>query len=112
MRKVKVQVDGETFSATLTLDEKWLSKPFVQTVVKPVVLKLNKRPDVENVSAEYLVRVEIDGKVRGRTPLWVPRPPTGGEAALKLERAGYRTELRSLDSSSPSPLRIELTPAP
>uniref|UniRef100_A0A7S2N9H6 Uncharacterized protein n=1 Tax=Haptolina brevifila TaxID=156173 RepID=A0A7S2N9H6_9EUKA len=44
------------------MDQKWLARPFVTAVVKPVVLKLNKRADVEPVSAEVLERLEIDGE--------------------------------------------------
>ena len=58
-RKFKVLADG--LSATLSLDAKWLARPFSQAVVRTVVAKLNKRADVEAVSAEYLESVEVDG---------------------------------------------------
>ena len=58
-RKFKVVSDG--FSATISLDEAWQAKPFVQGVVKPLVIKLNRRTDKEPVSAERLERVEVDG---------------------------------------------------
>ena len=57
----KFKVTAHGLSATISLDSKWLARPFVQAVVKTVVLKLNKRPNVETVAAEYLERVEIDG---------------------------------------------------
>ena len=58
-RKFKVVSDG--FSATISLDTAWQAKPFLQGVVKPLVLKLNKRKDAEPVAAELLERVEVDG---------------------------------------------------
>ena len=50
------------FSGTTTLDAAWQAKPFLTAVVKPVVLKLNKRLDKEPVSANLLDRVEVDGE--------------------------------------------------
>ena len=58
-RKFKVISDG--YSATISLDEAWQAKPFLQGVVKPLVIKLNRRADKEPVSAERLERVEVDG---------------------------------------------------
>lgn len=54
-----ITTDG--FSATTTLDAAWQAKSFMQAVVKPVVLKLNKRADKEPVAADLLERIEIDG---------------------------------------------------
>jgi hypothetical protein len=59
--KFKV-VTPDGYSATTTLDEKWQAKPFLTAVIKPVVLKLNKRADKEPVAAELLEKVEIDGE--------------------------------------------------
>lgn len=54
-------------------------------------------------------KVEVDGMVRGRTPLWVPRPARG-TARLRVVREGYRSEARTLSPSSESPVRIVLEP--
>ena len=59
-RKFKVVSDG--LSATISLEAKWFAKPFAQAVVQTVVLKLNKRPNVEPVAVESLVGIEIDGE--------------------------------------------------
>ena len=58
-RKFKVVSDG--YSATISLDASWQAKPFMLGVVKPLVIKLNKRQDKEAVSGERLERVEVDG---------------------------------------------------
>ena len=58
-RKFKVVSDG--YSATISLDASWQAKPFMLGVVKPLVIKLNKRQDKEAVSGERLERIEVDG---------------------------------------------------
>jgi hypothetical protein len=58
---LKFKVVSDDYKATTTLDENWQAKPFLAAVVKPVAMKLNKRPDKEPVSADRLERVEIDG---------------------------------------------------
>ena len=58
---LKFKVVSDDFSATTTLDAAWQAKPFLNGVVKPVVIKLNRRKDKEPVAAELLERVEIDG---------------------------------------------------
>jgi hypothetical protein len=59
-QRFKVVSDG--LSATISLEAKWLAKPFAQAVVQTVVLKLNKRPNVEPVAVESLEGIEIDGE--------------------------------------------------
>jgi hypothetical protein len=64
-RSFKVVVHGGadgSLSATLSLDAIWLARPFAQSVVKPVVLKLNrKRVGHAPVSAEQVEAVLLDG---------------------------------------------------
>ena len=60
--QLKFKVKCEEFSATTSLDSAWQARPFLTGVVKPVVNKLNKRPDKEPVAAELLERVEVDGR--------------------------------------------------
>ena len=58
---LKFKITSDDFSGTTSLDAAWQAKPFMTAVVKPIVLKLNKRPHKEPVASEYLEAVEIDG---------------------------------------------------
>jgi hypothetical protein len=71
-QRFKVVSDG--LSATISLEAKWLAKPFAQAVVQTVVLKLNKRPNVEPVAVESLEGIEIDGEQVALPGASVPTP--------------------------------------
>lgn len=83
-QKFKV-ICGE-YSATITLNAQWLARPFLTAVVKPLVLKLNKRADKEPVKAECLERVEVDGEE-------VALPDAATSAAALVGPAASRVEL-------------------
>ena len=46
---LKFKITSDDFSGTTSLDAAWQAKPFMTAVVKPIVLKLNKRPHKEPV---------------------------------------------------------------
>lgn len=58
---MKFKITSDDYSATTSLDLSWQAKPFMNAVVKPVVMKLNRRPNKEPVDHKYLERVEVDG---------------------------------------------------
>ena len=51
---LKLKITYDDFSLKTSLDAAWQAKPFLTAIVKPIVLKLNKREHKEPVAIEYL----------------------------------------------------------
>lgn len=67
-------------------------------------IRLQTRPDG--------AQVRVDGKVRGTTPLWLPRPESGNTVQVDLIKEGYERHALRLGAEGATVMEVELKAKP